>query len=318
VTWPDTSTNQAAAIALCSRFDKRVTDALELDTSVAQYVVVAVQAEPMVSQLEYTLARNIDCRMRKDGDFAYYEQERDTALVDTHLTRKSELRSPAASHHLVGGFNRRVLMLATSRHMIEEITHSPKDAPIGVYRATDLAIQLNAYYLNLCGALDNLAWAMQYEWGVLPGVTETGKRRFQCGLFSPAFMQALLLVRPAVADALEAHRSWYQDLRMLRDPAAHRVPLYAIPGYLTETDAIEYNRLQALAGERREAGDHHGTMELIHQASQLGSYAPLMSVWTPDGEKLVDAWEAVVRDHHQFQKVAQRVSAELFPIHQPG
>lgn len=256
--------------------------------------------------------------MRTDGDFAYHEQERDSALLHAHLTRKSELRSVAAGHHLVGGFNRRVLMLASSRRSIEEITHSPKDEPIGVYRATELAIQLNAYYLNLCGALDNLAWAMQYEWDVLPGVTETGKGRHRCGLYSPSFAPALLRLRPAMAEALDAHRSWYQDLRTLRDPAAHRVPLYAIPGYLSEQDAIEYSRLQALAGERGKAGDHHGMMELIHEASLLGSYAPLMSVWTPEGEKLVNAWEYVVRDHHQFQIVAQRVSAELFPDRQPG
>lgn len=256
--------------------------------------------------------------MRKDESFAYQEQERDSELLHTHLTRKAELQSLAAIHHLVGGFNRRVLMLATSRRTIEEITHSPNDEPIGVYRATDLAIQLNAYYLNLWGAIDNLAWAMQHEWDVLPGVSETGKGRFKCSLFSSTFMAALFLLRPAMVEALDAYRPWYRKLRALRDPAAHRVPLFAIPGYRTEDHAMEYNRLHALAGERGKVGDHHGMMELIHQASRLGNYSPLMSIWTPEGEILVDAWEAVVRDHFQFQKLAQRVSAELFPVPQPG
>src|SRR6185437_12368496 len=138
------------------------------------------------------------------------------------------------------------------------------------------------------------------------------------GLFSRPFMAALLRVRPAIAEALETHRSWYRNLRDLRDPGSHRVPLFAIPGYLTKEDAIEFNRLQHRAGERGEAGDHQGMMEYIHEASRLGGYAPLMSVWTPHGETLVDAWQSVVRDHHQFQTVAQRVSAELFPVPRMG
>ena len=227
--------------------------------------------------------------------------------------RKDELSEPAARHHLVGGFNRRVLMLAAGRRIIEDITHSPRDKPIGVYRATDLAVQLNAYYLNLCGALDNLAWAIQYEWQILPGITETEKGATKVGLFVRSFLTALSLSQPTLAKALEGHKTWHEELRRLRDPAAHRIPLYAIPGYLTEDSAKEYRRLESLGAEKGKAGDHQGMMELIHQASALGAYEPLMSIWTPSGERLVNAWDSIVRDHRQFQMVAQLVSTALFP-----
>jgi hypothetical protein len=52
-------------------------------------------------------------------------------------------------------------------------------------------------------------------------------------------------------------------------------------------------------------------MELMHRSTMLGGYAPYMAVWTPQGERLVDAWQSVVRDHHQFQIVAQIVSRTL-------
>jgi hypothetical protein len=249
--------------------------------------------------------------MRSDATFAYQEQERDSALLARHLKGQADLASPAARHHLSGGFNRRLLMLATGRRAIEAITHSPRDAPIGAHRAMELGIQLNAYYLNLCGALDNLAWAMQYEWDVLPGVKETGPGRQKCGLFTPAFTRALTIARPQLASALESHRDWYDDLRDLRDPAAHRVPLYAIPGYMTEADAVECRQLQATAVAKGHAGDHHGMMQLMHRSTMLGGYAPYMAIWTPEGEQLVDAWQSVVRDHHQFQIVAQLVSGTL-------
>jgi hypothetical protein len=259
--------------------------------------------------------------MRKDNDFAYREQERDRALLHEHLTREGELKSREARHHLKGGFNRRVLMLQTGRKTIETITHSPRDRPIGVYLATDLAIQLNAYYLNLCGALDNLAWAMQYEWDVMPGVSEraTSKGRNKIGLFVPPFLKALEKVKPTLQASLRQHDAWNQSLRSLRDPAAHRVPLFAIPGWVDEQQAEEARRLQAGAGEKGKAGDHHGMMELIHQASNLGQYDPVMTAWTPDGEQVFDAWQTVITDyktitdHKTFQTVAAIVSAELFP-----
>ena len=144
---------------------------------------------------------------------------------------------------------------------------------------------------------------MQYEWNLFPGVTETGKGRNKCGLFLGSFTDALAIARPNVASELARHKDWYTELRTLRDPAAHRVPLYAIPGYLTEQEAAEYRRLESLGLERGRAGDHNGMMELIHRATRLGSYEPLMSIWTPEGERLVNAWHAVVRDHHQFQIV---------------
>ena len=43
-----------------------------------------------------------------------------------------------------------------------------------------------------------------------------------------------------------------------------------------------------------------------------------MSIWTPEGETLVDAWSYVVRDHREFQNVAQIVSEALIPSRHAG
>jgi hypothetical protein len=82
---------------------------------------------------------------------------------------------------------------------------------------------------------------------------------------------------------------------------------------MTEDDATEYRRLEEMATERGKAGDHHGMMELFHQASNLGGYAPFMAIWTPEGERLVDAWQYIVRDHREFQRISEVVSTALFP-----
>ena len=128
------------------------------------------------------------------------------------------------------------------------------------------------------------------------------------------FMVALSRSQPNLVKALEIHKTWHEELRRLRDPAAHRVPLYAIPGYLNEDGVAEYRRLEKLGLEKGKSGDHHGMMELMYQASALGGYEPIMSIWTPDGERLVNAWDSIVRDHRQFQMVAQLVMKALFPV----
>jgi len=251
--------------------------------------------------------------MRNEDEYGYWDQERIHAVVDRHLTRRHELKSASAQHHLYGGFNRRSIMLDTGRRVIDEITHSSPSQSISHYEATDLAIQLNALYMNICGALDNLAWAMQYEWDIIPGVTETTKRRTQIGLYGQNFLKALSACRPKLYDKLIKHEDWYKELRDLRDPAAHRVPLYAVPGVMTKAVAAEYKEMQEAAAELGRGGDHDGMMELIYKSTKLGSYQPLMSIWTPEGDRLMNAWTTVLRDLRQFEVVASLISVELLP-----
>jgi hypothetical protein len=76
-----------------------------------------------------------------------------------------------------------------SRLFLCENYSQPRKEPLATSETTHCAIHLNAYYLNLSGSLDNLAWVLQYEWQLLPGVSEDGGRERQaCQLFRHRFL----------------------------------------------------------------------------------------------------------------------------------
>lgn len=252
--------------------------------------------------------------MEADADYlAYRRQVRGDRLVERYLARRSELRDRDAQRHLYEGFNRRVLMLESGRVEIERITGSPREGPISVYEVTDLSLHLNAYYLNLCGALDNCAWAWQHEHKVLGEVKESSGKRMQCTLFGKDFLAKAASRWPVLTAQLRSRASWYKELKDLRDPGAHRIPLYAIPGMMTETQAQEYQRLQALSSEAAHAGDRARMVELQHEAYNLATYEPLMTLSSEQGYRLVDARQQVSNDYDQFLEVAEWVSEAILP-----
>ena len=56
----------------------------------------------------------------------------------------------------------------------EELSKS--QGPLNTYLSIRLTLFLNAYYLNLAGSLDNLAWALVYHKGLLNDINEDTQR----------------------------------------------------------------------------------------------------------------------------------------------
>src|SRR5438128_2027645 len=81
---------------------------------------------------------------------------RQTAAVLEHVI------DPEARRFLQHGFLIRHMMMQRSRLEVRQQTIA-RTEPLDPYLAANLATHLNAYYLNLVGALDNLAWAAAFE-----------------------------------------------------------------------------------------------------------------------------------------------------------
>jgi hypothetical protein len=184
------------------------------------------------------------------------------------------LRVHGAQVHIRNGLIRRHLMLQRCRMWLREECRKHKST-VGPYVATELSIYVNAFYVNLCGALDNLAWALTYELSLLPQVLEEQRRtqRF-VNLGSPEFATALSLRLPDVSAQLEKDRAWLRELKKFRDPAAHRLPLTVVAGVLDEADHQEATRLQDLAKAAATRGNSSAFFELQRQVHALGRFYP--------------------------------------------
>lgn len=76
-----------------------------------------------------------------------------------------------AKKHLHRGMIMRLKMMEEAILSLDhEIGKS--EEPLNHYVATRLTLLLNAYYLNLAGSLDNLAWALTYQYSLVKDVDE--------------------------------------------------------------------------------------------------------------------------------------------------
>lgn len=179
--------------------------------------------------------------------------------------------------------------------------------PLPVHEFPELAIFVNSYWMNLCGSLDNLAWVLQHEYSLLPDTDEVGPNRRHVTLFSKKLQKALEARAAKCADTLRGLGTWHKELRELRDPAAHRIPLYPIPGVLTEEAARRVSELHAEADRHMVEGATSDGLALWHSAYNMGVYMPLLSVSRTEGHETHHLLDVTLRDGHKFADASESV-----------
>ncbi|MEK6304643.1 MAG: hypothetical protein AABO41_28500 [Acidobacteriota bacterium] len=157
-------------------------------------------------------------------------------IREDYFFRMRQSLSEDTKRHLQRGLLSRLGMVEAAIIILDDEI-SETQSPMDHYLAEKLALFLNAYYLNLAGSLDNLAWALTYHHNLIPNVNEADlKHRRFAQLLTKAFLIELRQNNlDPLADALEPFRDWYQDMREFRDPAAHRIPLRVPPSVWTPT-----------------------------------------------------------------------------------
>ncbi len=191
-----------------------------------------------------------------------------TTRVLTHVFRKDASRVLAA-HGLV----RRIKTLSRCMDCVYNLVPLDEDSP-DRQNIDDAAIFLQAFIINVYGAIDNLAriWVCETNLtkpngGVIPQKwIGLGKScEIVRGSLSPEFQGYL-----TAADA------WFEYLENYRHALAHRVPLYIPPKRLDDAAAARYRELEAEQTEalRAEQFDRFG--ELMAEQAALGMFEPWM------------------------------------------
>jgi hypothetical protein len=220
--------------------------------------------------------------------------------------------SGAARKHLHRGFVIRHLMMQTSRVRIRDATLNRRN-PLDPFLATELSVYLNGYYLNLRGALDNLAWAATYHYALIDNVDEaTSKCRRFCTLESRDFVEALATHRPGIVNLLDEVTSWMDEVKRFRDPAAHRLPLTLVSAILSTDEQEMLIDLRSRAVTALQAGDMNAWGSLKGEEQRVGVFAPILAEPRgPDGE-LINAPLQIASDQYVFLGFGLRFIDECF------
>lgn len=130
--------------------------------------------------------------------------------------------SKESTDYLNYGVNRRLLAIHAALLMMVQyippgqfLKYGEKD-PLE-YEWINLLI--NSIYINIAGLLDNMAWFLAKFTGMQPEECESDIRLFCKKYWKRRNLKEL-------GNLVRNHDKWHRELKNIRDPIAHRIPLY--------------------------------------------------------------------------------------------
>jgi len=227
--------------------------------------------------------------------------DRESRILTFCATSANRFASDDAQRHLKEGLFRRLLLIQTNRIEIERIAKAERRDNLSPYECADLNVHLNSFYFQMRGALDNLSWILHYELKLYGNSTEDDlKIRRKCFLFNTEFRNLVREQLPALAEFIDSKIPWAKDFKELRDPVAHRVPLYAIPGVVFGWEEEQFRELEREAVEAVQYGDLESYHAKQIEASMVGRYKPIFVCSGPSGLQLRNIHSQIDTDHDAF------------------
>jgi hypothetical protein len=205
-----------------------------------------------------------------------------------------------ASYFFRFGVMRRTRMLMSSFRGFKSIIMPDRVVPLTTVQGDEVCRDLNSIYINIIGLLDNYAWVIVNQFG---SDRSRGANRVSIGLFKPTVGEDSNL-KP-VSDALSPFIDWARDIKELRDPAAHRMPLYVPPGAFTEEQAATANRYDQLKFEALRAEDFEKLSDLRSARESIGTFVPIF-LHDPK-EKMMDIYPTIPQDIGTIVKIGRIV-----------
>jgi hypothetical protein len=198
------------------------------------------------------------------------------------LDLSSQMTAPRALYFIRYGAVRRLKMIWQAYHNLVSTVPSDRTEPLTSDESGDLTNNINTIYLNIRGVMDNLCWALLYE--LAPDmVTSESFRPMKVGLFQPLFSNEQRFVD--LVGKLRSHKTWHDDLKSRRDPAAHQIPLYIPPQIVTPLEAAEYQNFFGDFLASAVAGDSAGADALDQRLERIGRFVPYFA-HDPDQEPM--------------------------------
>lgn len=214
--------------------------------------------------------------------------------------------------HLDYGLARRLQML---EHSLLVMAQLPPDRspPLALHQVEEANVALNALYLNIRGSLDNTAWALTYHYELVeqPNESKVAHRQF-AHLFGKQFLAALARKDAELAAKLQPMAGWGRELSTVRDPAAHRIPLYIPPSVVDAAGAqrvAEIDRELESAATRSGLDDFHS---LMMKRWNSGVFRPVVGMSEQEGLALLSLPKVLNRDVGSMLNAIEHVVAFVF------
>ena len=203
-----------------------------------------------------------------------------SSLIDTAdrvMVVLHTLRTKDAHHYFRFGLLQRLMMIYRAFCRILDSTPPDREEPLAQEETDQTAADLNSIYINLRGALDNVAVTILHEahFGTLNVFDEN---------LATLFWKTTLAVipEPFKTDLLQ-HRAWNKELKDRRDPVAHRIPLSVPPAIISKSYGDEYHKLNESLWQLAGSGEFETAFTRLNEIERLGRFIPFFLHHPKDG-----------------------------------
>ena len=218
------------------------------------------------------------------------------------------LTNEKAREYLMQGVGRRLKTLTRCICNIFSIFPPEQSKRLSKDELTDIDINLHAFFINIAGIFDNLAWAFVHENDLL-GKTSEGKiPKIRVGLFNKETQKNL---KTALNDYLNSAtmKLWYEGYsKIYRDSLAHRIPLY-VPQALVSKD--EKKKIKTIEEQLQELDfskvcdiDKHN--ELRNKQQTLGRASHFFGHSPTEGNLAVYFHAQVLSDYATVEEIIDK------------
>jgi len=240
----------------------------------------------------------------------FYRESLDRADAMTTQLFVRAYRHQDTREVIVHGFYRR---LDTLRHCIERVFEELPPQEEKPERGTlmDVTVMVQAFYINVLGAIDNLARIWVREANVTLANGDPLPDRFI------GFTARNRAVRDSLPAPMKAYltgtrnTAWFDYLENYRHALAHRIPLYVPPKQVNEAEAEEARQLEeevCRAYREDRIGDVPG---LRSRQISLGRFEPMIMHSYGEGARPVRFHVQMLTDYSTVIEFAEHVLAEV-------
>lgn len=184
------------------------------------------------------------------------------------------LKNDKAREYLLHGVSRRIGTLTRCVHNVFELFPLTTEVPLEKNDLSDLDINLHAFFVNISGLLDNLAWVIVADQDLL-GKKKNGKvNRLNVGLLKT---ETQLHMRPCIKAVVQSttFTNWHEEYcKDYRDSLVHRIPLYVPPYVVNKAKKEEYLTLRRKLEDYSIFDQHE---DIRTQMARLGKACPIFA-----------------------------------------
>lgn len=178
------------------------------------------------------------------------------------------MKAKGALHYLRFGAARRLLMLWHAYRNLLLIVSSDRKEPLTSDESCELIQDLNVIYVNICGALDNLCWALLHEHAPDKVTLSPSK----VGLFLRSIVDDDRFA--SLARRIKVHDAWDREVKGRRHPATHRIPLSVAPQVVTPEEAANYKKLCDDYSQALGQPDSDRAEDIMRRMGRIGRFVP--------------------------------------------